>query len=60
MLSDGIDEEEENQIIDFIRHNRSQPQVILSHFSQMIDDASNIDDVTLLIMKIEETTYNEV
>lgn len=54
MLSDGIDEEQETRIIDYIlEHNKQNPQVITSAFSTSLEEASAIDDVTLLIMKIE-------
>lgn len=54
MLSDGIDEAEETRIIDYIiEHNKQNPQMIASSFSASLEEASAIDDVTLLIMKIE-------
>ena len=55
MMSDGVGEIEENQIINFILdHKQMSPQMIASSFNQALQNASAIDDVTLLIMKVEE------
>ena len=54
MLSDGIDEGEETRIIDYIiEHNKQNPQMIASTFSTSLEEASAIDDVTLLVMRVE-------
>lgn len=54
MLSDGVGEIEENLIINYILDHKGQtPQMIASNFNQVLENASAIDDVTLMIMKVE-------
>ena len=54
MMSDGIDEKEESQIIDYIiDHHQQNPQMIVSSFATMLEEASAIDDATVLLLKIE-------
>lgn len=55
MLSDGVGEIEENQIINYIMDHKDQSaQAIASYFNPILHQASAIDDVTLLILKVED------
>ncbi len=55
MLSDGVGEIEEEKIIHYIlEHQHLTPQMIASSFNDMLKLSSAIDDVTLLILKVEK------
>lgn len=55
MMSDGVDEYEEEAILNYIaEHKYESPQLICSYFNQDIIQCSTIDDATIIIMKIEQ------